>query len=273
MDSLSLLHAGDVAAALAQLKQDVRKSPSDSKLRTFLFQLFCVSGEWDRALTQLKVASELEPLALPMAQTYQAAIRCEMLRERVFAGGRTPTVFGDPQPWMSLLFEANRRLVAGAPEDAARLRDAAFDAAPAATGAIDGTAFEWIADADPRLGPMLEVFLDGKYYWVPFSRIQQITIEPPADLRDQVWCPANFVWSNGGDAMGFIPSRYPGSAAAGDAIAMSRRTEWQEGQLEWFTGLGQRMLATDIGEFPLLDTRHVEIHAADIAAADSAEHG
>ena len=45
-------------------------------------------GEWDRALTQLTAAAELDPLAVPMAQTYRAAIRCEMLRERVFAGAR-----------------------------------------------------------------------------------------------------------------------------------------------------------------------------------------
>ena len=47
------------------LKQEVRKSPRDVRLRTFLFQLFCVFGEWDRALTQLAAAGELDPLALP----------------------------------------------------------------------------------------------------------------------------------------------------------------------------------------------------------------
>ena len=90
-------------------------------------------------------------------------------------------------------------------------------------GSIDGTAFEWIADADPRLGPMLEAMVDGKYYWVPFHRLRTLEIEPPADLRDKVWMPAHFVWANGGEAFGFMPTRYPGSQAADDAGAGAGR--------------------------------------------------
>ncbi len=259
MNGRDLLRASDLAGTLAKVKDEVRKSPGDAKSRTFLFQLFCVTGEWDRALTQLKVASELDPLAVPMAQTYQAAIRCEMLRARVFAGTRTPTVFGDPEPWMSMLIEANRRLAAGAAEDAAGLRDTAFEDAPAAAGTIDGAAFEWLADADPRLGPMMEVIVDGRYFWVPYHRLQSLTIEAPADLRDQVWLPAQFVWANGGEAVGFIPARYPGSETATDpAITLGRKTEWRE-QGDWYLGLGQRMLATDAGEHPLLDIRRIDI--------------
>jgi type VI secretion system protein ImpE len=266
MDSLALLRSGDLSASLEQLKREVRQAPRDAKLRTFLFQLFCVTASWDRALTQLQVTGELDPLAIPMCQAYQSAIRCEMLREKVMTGARTPTVFGDPEPWMSLLIEAGRRLSAGAPEDAAGLRDDAFEAAPAVSGTIDGTAFEWVADADPRFGPMLEAMVDGKYYWVPFHRIKKISFEAPADLRDQVWFPANFTWANGGEVVGFVPSRYPGSADAEAAIALARKTEWQDRGAEFFTGLGQRMLATDAGEFPLLDIRTIEINANEPAA-------
>jgi type VI secretion system protein ImpE len=261
LEARELLRGGDPVAALEQLKKEVRSAPRDAKLRTFLFQLFCVFGEWDRALTQLGVAAELDPLTTPMSQAYRAAIRCEMLRERVFAGTRTPTVFGQPEDWMPLLIEASRRLGQGAADDALRLRDAAFAAAPAASGSIDGQAFDWIADADPRLGPMLEAMVEGKYYWVPFTRLSRIDIEAPADLRDQVWMPAHFTWTTGGESDGFIPSRYPGSAHADPALAMSRRTEWVQNG-DWFTGLGQRMLATDAGDFALLDVRHVSFDAS-----------
>ncbi len=30
----------------------------------------------------------------------------------------------------------------------------------------------------------------GKYYWVPFCRIQKIETEKPIDMRDLVWLPA-----------------------------------------------------------------------------------
>jgi type VI secretion system protein ImpE len=233
MDAKESLLAADLPAALAQLKQEVRRAPSDVRLRVFLFQLFCIDGAWDRALTQLRVAAELDPAALPMAQAYQAAIRCEILRERVFAGTANATVLGYPEDWMSLLMQAGRRLAAGAAAEAAGLRDAAFDAAPATSGTIDGETFTWIADADPRLGPMLEAFIGGDYVWVPFHHLRRIDIEAPADLRDQVWMPAQFVFANGGDAVGFIPTRYPGSTAAGGALALSRRTEWREDG-DWF---------------------------------------
>jgi len=266
MNARELLRSGDARAALEQLKQEVRKAPRDAALRTFLFQMFCVFGEWERAVTQLTAAAELDPLALPMAQAYRAAIRCELLRNRVFAGARTPTIFADPEPWMSLLIEANRGLAAGKPDEAARVRDDAFEQAPSISGSIDGQDFEWIADADPRLGPMLEAVVDGKYYWVPFHRMRTLDIEPPADLRDQVWMPAHFVWSNGGESYGFVPTRYPGSEQATDTeLALARRTEWRENG-EWFLGLGQRMLTTDGAEFALMDIRRIAFHAPDDAA-------
>lgn len=259
MDAREILRSGDPRAALETLKQEVRKAPRDARLRTFLFQMFCVFGEWDRALNQLTVAAELDAAAVPMAQAYRATIRCEMLRERVFAGRRTPTIFGDPEPWMPLLLEACRLLATGKPREAATLRDDAFEQAQAVSGRIEQTEFAWIADADSRLGPMLEAIIDGKYYWLPFHRLRVLTVEPPADLRDQVWMPVRFTFANGGESVGFVPTRYPGSASAADTqLALARRTEWQE-QDGWFLGLGQRMLATDAGEHALMDVRRVSL--------------
>jgi type VI secretion system protein ImpE len=265
MDARELLRSGDAPGALEQLKREVRSAPRDARLRTFLFQLFCVFGDWERALAQLATAAELDPGAIPMAQTYRAAIRCEILREGIFAGTRTPTVFGHPEAWISLLIEANRRLAAGAADDAARLRDEAFEQAPALPGSVDGRSFEWIADADQRLGPVLEAIVDGKYFWVPFQRLRTLDIEPPTDLRDQVWSPAHFVWENGGESYGFVPSRYPGSAAAEPELALARRTEWRE-QDGWSLCVGQRMFATDAEEVAIMDLRRLELLAEPAAA-------
>ena len=43
-------------------------------------------GEWNRALTQLNVAGELDAGTLLMVQTYREALRCEVFRAEVFAG-------------------------------------------------------------------------------------------------------------------------------------------------------------------------------------------
>src|SRR4051812_50202485 len=87
------LKEGDPRAALARLQEDIRAKPSDAKLRVFLFQLLCILGQWDRALNQLKVASELDPLALPMAQMYGEAVTSGVFCRRGF-GGKKKTMGG-----------------------------------------------------------------------------------------------------------------------------------------------------------------------------------
>ena len=254
-DARALLVSGDPVGALELLKQEVRKAPRDPARRTFLFQMFCVFAEWDRALTQLSVAAELDPAAIPMAETYRTLIRCELLRDGVFNGTRTPTLFGHPPDWVAQLLEANRALASGAHAAAASLRDAAFEQAEAVPGTADGVAFDWIADADPRLGPVLEAVLDGTYYWIPMQHVCRLAIDQPADLRDQVWLPVQFTWTNGGQAIGFVPTRYPGSAAAGPMLALARRTEWRETGAGWALPVGQRMFTTGDDDLAVMDIR------------------
>ena len=222
------LKEGDPHAALARLQEDVRARPSDAKLRVFLFQLLCVLGQWDRALNQLKVASELDPLALPMAQMYGEAVRCEAIRHEVFEGKKSPMVLGEPEQWLALLIEARLRAGRGDAAQSEELRLRAFDEAPTSTGQIDGREFEWIADADSRLGPVLEAIINGRYYWVPFSRVRELTMEAPEDLRDLVWMPAHLQFHNGGESLALIPTRYPGSEGSDEGtIALARRTSWE----------------------------------------------
>lgn len=265
------LRAGDIESSLAQLQDEVRRRPADPKARVFLFQLLAVQGSWDRALNQLHVAGELDAGALPMVHTYREAIRCEALRARVFAGEATPLVFGEPQRWVALLLEALRMTAQGRHEQARSLRDEAFDLAPAMPGRIDDQPFEWIADADPRLGPVLEAIVNGAYYWIPFQHLARVDVEEPADLRDVVWMPVHLTWSNGGDAVALVPTRYPGSEASGDGqIRLARKTDWTEAAPDVFLGLGQRMLATDAGEYPLMDVRKIELALPEAGSPEAA---
>jgi type VI secretion system protein ImpE len=254
------LKGGDPVAALAQLQEQVRAKPADPKLRIFLFQLLCVLGQWDRALNQLDVASGLDPEALAMAKTYGDAVRCEAVRGDVFEGKKSPMIFGQPEQWLALLIES--LLVAGSSERerSQELRSRAFDDAPASQGDIDGRPFSWIADADSRLGPVLEAVINGRYYWVPFSRLTRIQLEPPEDLRDMVWMPAHLQFENGGESVALIPTRYPGSETAGDGlIALARKTVWEEIAPDAHRGLGQRIIATDTDDMPLMEIRTISL--------------
>src|SRR5262249_40748860 len=151
-------------------------------------------GQWERALTQLNVTGEMDAGTLAMVNTYREGIRCEMLRAEIFAGKRSPLVFGQPEPWVAQLVQALGHTAAGNHAAAAALGEQAFEAAPATSGVIatakpgpasaklppNETPFAWLADADSRLGPIVEAVFSGKYYWVPLANVRRIDIEPPA---------------------------------------------------------------------------------------------
>jgi type VI secretion system protein ImpE len=264
------LKNGNPAEALKLLQEQVRAKPGDAGLRVFLFQLLCVRGEWERALNQLKVATELDASALAMAQMYGEAVRCEAMRRDVFEGRKAPMVFGEPEQWLALLIESLLLAGRGEAGRSAELRSRAFEEADTSSGDINGQPFEWVADADSRLGPVLEAVINGRYYWVPFSRLASVTIEPPEDLRDMVWMPAQFQFENGGEVVGLIPTRYPGSERSEDgSIVLARRTEWREVAPDMHVGLGQRIIATDAVDVPLMELRTLVVHADEGAGAGS----
>ena len=67
------------------------------------------------------------------------------------------------------------------------------------------------------------------------------------------------MWANEGVTVGLIPSRYPGSETSSDSLVqLARKTEWVEKQTGIYEGLGQRLLATDVDEFSLLDIRNIQ---------------
>lgn len=271
------LREGDLERALKSLQDGVRTQPADAKLRVFLFQLLCVLGQWQRAATQLEVCGELDASTLAMVGTYREALKCELLRESVFAGKNTPIVFGQPQPWVAPLIEALQADARGDSAAARRLRDDAFEAAPASPGTLNGERFEWIADADSRLGPVLEAVINGRYCWMPFAALAKLVIEPPADLRDLVWTAAQLKLTNGGELVALLPTRYAGTAEVADsALRLARRTDWlplAPTDLAQFRGLGQRVFATSGDEIDMLQLRELVFdpvaagRAADVASA------
>ena len=263
-----LLAAGDPAGALKALQQQVRANAADAKLRTFLFQLLCVLGQWQRALDQLKVCGELDAQTLAMVSTYEPAIQCERVREGVFAGRTLPHVFGPPTAWVALLAQALQLDANGQSAAAAKARTQALEQAEARSGMLGDTAFQWLADADSRLGPTLEVIINGRYGWLPFAHLSKITTEPVADLRDLVWAAAHLTFTNGGDTVALLPVRYAGTPLAdGGPLAMARQTEWLEISAGHYRGSGQRLLTSDSTELGLLEARLVTFDAVDASTA------
>ncbi len=274
MDAATLVREGKPREALGALEQEVRAQPAEARHRLFLFQLLSILGDWDRAATQLQVAAELDASMLVLANVYRSAIRTELLRQEVFAARRSPLILGEPDPWVGDLLESLRALAEGRHDLALSLRDRALEGAPAAGGAYtigeaDPVPFEWLADCDSRLGPIAELILEGRYYWVPLSRIRTITFQAPTDLRDLVWLPCDVVWTNGGDASALMPARYPGvDASTDEALLMSRRTQWEEPHEGYLVGRGARVLVTDSDEAAVLDVREIRFDQSDEPETD-----
>ena len=250
---------GTLADAMAAVTGRCRAHPTDASARMQLFRLLCVTGQWVRAEAALEVAGKLDASLGYTVLAHRAALACERFRHEVFTGARAPLFAGEPDVGTAMLVQA----LASPPEQAARLRGEAFEAIDAVPGSLDGVRFEWMADADSRLGPALEVYLDGKYFWVPNARIERIDVTPPDDVLDLVWCRAQMTLRGGAEQAVLLPTRYPGTeSAADDALRLARRTEWQalgEGQ---YQGLGQRMWSTDAGDVALLDARRLAFDPA-----------
>ena len=266
--------SADPLAHFDELRRMIQKQPQRADLRIFLFQIYCVQGEWMKASTQLDVLLELDPSSKPMVETYREALRCEALRREVFDGKRSPLVLGAPQDWLAMMIEALRVDAEGRPDAAAELRASALEAAPATSGKLDDAPFAWLADADSRLGPVIEAIINGKYYWVPVSRLIRVEIEKPADLRDFVWAPATLTLENGAANVALIPTRYPGTERETDnALRLARATDWREQPGGAWHGVGQRMLTTDQAEIALLDVRVLSFDTELVESAPSDADG
>jgi type VI secretion system protein ImpE len=236
MTARELYQAGKLAEAVQALNTELRDNPGDVKRRTFLFELLCFAGNFDRADKQLEILAQESTDAQLGALVYRAAlhaerIRCDMFQKRDY-----------PQ--------------------------AAGDSAPAAhAGSWNGKPFESISDMDPRIGPRLEVFAAGQYLWLPFEHIASIEVQAPKRLRDLIWATAilrpspAFKERELGEVL--LPVLSPLSFQQDDdALKLGRATDWKEIDSGEVVPFGQKMFLIDDEEVPILELRHLEIQPA-----------
>jgi type VI secretion system protein ImpE len=258
MEAETLLKGGDIAGARASLAALLRREPGNPAARQFFWQLVALHGEWEKAGAQLQALSTSEPKAMMMAGVYNQALAAMLTRDAVWAGRERPQSIVGTEPWVEGLLDGLHATCVQAPDATARV-EAALDAAPASSGSLNGEAFTWIADADPRLGPMLEVIVGDQYGFLPFAAVKRIVFNGPEDLRDLIWAQVDIELRSGQTSAAMLPVTYPGTGASGEApLLLARATAWHDlAGLE--IGLGQHLLSTDGPEIGLLELRQLVI--------------
>src|SRR5208282_5316033 len=126
MSVQELFRAGRLADALKALSSEVRDNPTDARRRTFLFELLCFAGEYERADKQLGVLGQGGPSSEIGVLLYRSALHAERERQDLFTRREYPKRPDSPPP--------------------------------ASTGTFNGKPFGFFSDADPRIGLRLELF-------------------------------------------------------------------------------------------------------------------
>ena len=278
----SKIAEGDLAGAVAAAKDAVRADASNADRRELLFNVLALVCDWPAAARQAETAGQLDPKRIGPCTAAATAVACEQDRAAVWRGETTPTILGEPAQWVGKLVAAAKYLhggeVAAAAELAAEARGEAVeqsdDAALAGSVTVDApdgprqARFVNWADSDDRLGPVWELFADGRYVWAPPGAIAEIRLAAPASLRELIWQPAVVTWSAGGTSGALLPVRYFGTETAGDAsLTTSKRTDYAQPHDNLYVGQGQRIwlsaLDGETSEWPALQVRNIRFDLAD----------
>ena len=238
MTARQLFDKGRVRDAEKALSAYLRDHPTDTVQRTFLFELLCFSGQYDRAEKQLAVLAEGGERTELGAVLYYSALHAEKLRHELFRTEDYPTSIAVKSP----------------------------------PGTLNGKAFQSIVDADPQIGPRLEVFAAGAYLWIPFEHISSVVVETPTRLRDTLWTPAmvrtgpSFKGTELGEVL--IPAIYPFSwKHPEEEVWLGRVTDWATDDQSREYPLGQKTMIVDGEEVPFLEVRSLEFVTEEAASS------
>lgn len=243
-----------------EAKNRAKGSPDDLAARSALWQIFAARGELDRARKQLEMIPRIDSTWMIEAQACHGLLDAEVKRQAIFAGSEPPACVGTPPEWFGALAAALKYLGEGRQEAALPLLAEVWNSGEACPGTVNGVPFEWVRDGDARIGPCLEVIIQGQYFWVPWERVMKIETRPPTEVRDRLWQPAQLQLSEEGAIEAFLPVRYP--QPRNDDEAMARRTEWVAIGEELFLGYGQKCLVTEGDPVGYLDVRELTLQAA-----------
>ncbi|MEI8395632.1 MAG: type VI secretion system accessory protein TagJ [Rhodospirillaceae bacterium] len=243
MDARDHFKNGNLTAAVAAMIQEVKQHPTDSGARTFLAELLCFTGDFERAAKHLELVADQDAArSIPIAQ-FRQLLRAEIARHQTFDEGRVPHFLAPPPPHIEKALRALASLRAGNEPEAAELLAEAEALCPALAGQCDGKPFDDFRDADDITAGLIEVLtITGHYHWVPLTEILEITFQPPQRPRDLLWRRARLSIRSGPDGEVFIPVLYPTlPPESPDQVRLGHATRWTDQPGSPVRGIGQRL--------------------------------
>lgn len=253
------LDAGDLGGAVEAALNAVKKSPTDVKARTFLFELACFAGDWERAEKQLDVIGHQDDNAMIGSLIYRQNLKAERDRLKLFSDSQKPEFIMSPPDYVIGLLMANNRLREGNAAEARKLLDEVENERPAFSCKINGEAAEDFRDYNDLTNCVFEVIVKDTYIWLPIEHVEKIEFIAPKSLRDLYWIQAKVETTNGTNGEMFFPSLYANSFKSGDdQIRLGRMTDWREAGEEIFIGEGMRMFWSDGKDKPILELKEIE---------------
>lgn len=262
-----LIATGNLVAAVQETTQQVRNHPADLTARITLFELLCLTGDFDRAEKQLDVVEQQRSQKDLGVQVYRNCLKAERERKRVFEQGIEPHFLGEPPAYVDLHMEAIACIRERKLSQARELLDRAEEERPALPGKFSGKPFQDFRDCNDLTAPVLELVVHDKYTWLPLEQIRQIEIDPPKQLRDILWASARIISVNGVTGEVIIPALYAGtSASSDDSARLGRVTDWQKLGDDVYRGIGLRLFQVDEEDHPLFELESIRFDGTSAAA-------
>jgi type VI secretion system protein ImpE len=245
-----LFRDGRLQDAIAAATARVRAQPAAATARLLLAELLLFAGNLERADTQLDTTSTLDPsLAIAVAE-FRQLLRAELARRQLLDDGRVPEFLDTPTIAQQAALAAVVALRAGDLAAAATHAAEAEAARPPTAFRLDDQTVDDLRDADDLIGGSLEVLTPtGKYLWIPFERINDLTLHAPERPRDLYWRRATLAVEAGPNGEVYVPALYVCDPAETDpALRLGRATDWRELAEGLTRGMGQRtFLAGEAG--------------------------
>ena len=259
LEAKSLLDAGNLTGAVQAALSAVKAKPTDVAARTFLFELSCFTGDWNRGDRQLDTIGHQDATTMIGSLIYRQSIEAERKREKFFSEGLKPEFLSDPPDYVYGLLTANSRLREGNIAEARQILDTVEEQRPATTCTVNGESKEDLRDYNDFTCCILEVIIKDSYVWVPFEHLEKLEITAPKSLRDLFWLQGRMETTNGTNGEILIPTLYSGSYKhTNDQVRLGRMTDWRDIGEEVFIGEGTKLFWMDGQDKPILEINSIE---------------